>query len=214
MRTILLAAASLLASAPAVAQTADFSGPRIEAQIGVDRFGLSIEADDGVDSGSLEGDESGLVYGVEAGYDFAIGTSGLTVGPLVGISFSNTERCEEVFGNDRACGELKRDVEAGVRAGGPLGSRGFFYAKVSYVNGKAEGRYTNADDPSLNGAASVKRDGLRFGAGIEYALGGPAYAKVEYRFTAYKGYEAFVEGFDVDLDIDRHQVLGGVGFRF
>ena len=51
------------------------------------------------------------------------------------------------------------------------------------------------------------------GAG-EIAFGTNAYAKVEYVYTDYNG--ADVDDGDVvaGADVSRHQVLGGIGFRF
>ena len=43
---------------------------------------------------------------------------------------------------------------------------------------------------------------LRVGAGVEQQLGTNLYAKAEYRYSNY------------EAGIERHQVLGGVGFRF
>lgn len=49
---------------------------------------------------------------------------------------------------------------------------------------------------------SNHEDGVRFGAGIERMLTGIIYAKAEYHFAAYGD------------DVERQQILAGVGFRF
>jgi outer membrane immunogenic protein len=49
---------------------------------------------------------------------------------------------------------------------------------------------------------NANADGIRAGAGLEYALGQNLFVKAEYR---YSNYEAGVE---------RNQVVGGFGFRF
>ena len=49
---------------------------------------------------------------------------------------------------------------------------------------------------------SANADGVRVGAGAEYAIGPNSYVKAEYRYSNYEG------GFE------RHQALAGFGFRF
>lgn len=47
---------------------------------------------------------------------------------------------------------------------------------------------------------------------------GRVYAKIEYLFTNYNGVEAVATGagyrVDGKLDVDRHQISGGLGVRF
>jgi outer membrane immunogenic protein len=54
----------------------------------------------------------------------------------------------------------------------------------------------------IDEALSGNGDGLRLGAGIEFALGRGAYAKTEYRYSNYEG------------GVTRNQVITGLGFRF
>jgi len=51
-------------------------------------------------------------------------------------------------------------------------------------------------------------DGFRVGAGLEYNISPTTYVKGEYRYSHYGD----VDGYDIDLD--RHQLVGGVGIRF
>jgi outer membrane immunogenic protein len=75
------------------------------------------------------------------------------------------------------------------------------YAKAGYVNGRVNVAYDapgSADDFD----DGVNLDGVRVGAGVEFALGGNIYAKTEYRYSNYEaGY-------------DKHQLVGGLGIRF
>ena len=62
-------------------------------------------------------------------------------------------------------------------------------------------------------------DGWRAGAGIEYAINPRTFMNVEYRYSNYSEGEVDFDGdlpdsdrFDVDLD--RHQIMAGLGVRF
>ena len=49
------------------------------------------------------------------------------------------------------------------------------------------------------------------GAGVEYNLTPTAYIKGEYRYSHY----GHINGIDnYDPNVDRHQIMGGVGIRF
>ena len=51
-------------------------------------------------------------------------------------------------------------------------------------------------------------EGFRVGAGAEFKLSNNMYLKGEYRYSNY----GKIDGYDID--IDRHQVVAGVGIRF
>src|SRR3546814_13386753 len=60
-------------------------------------------------------------------------------------------------------------------------------------------------------------DGFRVGAGVEQLFGPTAYGKLEYRYSNYSNLEHNREGttdLSRNIDLDRHQVVAGVGFRF
>ena len=66
---------------------------------------------------------------------------------------------------------------------------------------------------------NIDTDGYRLGAGLEYAMSPNSFAKFEYRYSNYSEGEVDFDGdlpdsdrFDVDLD--RHQIMAGVGVRF
>lgn len=191
MKYFVLAAAAAVIAAPAMAQQtpadAEFTGPRIEAHVGYDRLGVD-DIDDGID---------GVMYGVAAGFDFAV--SGAVVGVEVNADFGDVEERVD-FGTAGSIGfKAKRDLDASVRVGAIIGGKALLYAKVGYTNARFEAFDTTGvvdirDEQNL--------DGVRGGVGIEYVIGSKAYIKAEYRYSNY------------EQNVDRNQVLGGVGIRF
>lgn len=188
-------AAALIAS-PAFAQEAAFEGPRVELLTGYD---------------IVEGDE-GLVYGIAAGYDVAVGQG--TIGIEAEINDSTVRESEtdiDVIGDELTIG-AGRDIYIGGRLGFAAGPRTLLYAKAGYVNGAIDVRY---DDGTTVEKARPKGDGYRIGAGIEQQLnvfGPKSYARVEYRYSNYGNIE--YDGASVAANIDRHQILVGLGVRF
>ncbi len=92
---MLAAAVAGVLAAPAYAQ--DLSGFRVEARGGWERVGADASIPNPDDDEDVDGDEflngsgaeSGLTYGVEAGYDAQIG-KGLVLGAYLGADFSRT----------------------------------------------------------------------------------------------------------------------------
>ena len=89
----------------------------------------------------------------------------------------------------------------------------------------AKGGYTNAKFDVRNGDGSVETntdidaDGWRIGAGVEQAVSNNVFAKLEYRYSNYEKGELdyrgdIPDGQRFDLDLDRHQIVAGVGVRF
>lgn len=179
------------AAAPALAQdSAPFTGPRIEALVGYDNLRGG------------GGGRDGIAYGVAAGYDFQIG--GAVAGLEVEYADADTDGCEGAFlvAGDRLCANARRDLYAGGRIGFAVAPQTLLYAKAGYTNAQVGLTYTNPAAPAQNFRLRDELDGVRVGAGIEQKLGANLYAKAEYRYSNYES------GFE------RHQVLGGVGFRF
>jgi len=131
---------ALTLSAPAAA--ADFTGARA-----------------GVNLGFLDDDFAGtstFTYGVEAGYDFDLGTT------VAGISAEFQDSEEDGVG---------RDLSVAARLGFKAGDNALVYGLVGYTNLEVIG---------------VKLDGARIGAGAEFGLGGQTFAKAEYRYSDYE----------------------------
>lgn len=192
MKKFLIAALfATTVAAPAMAQeSAPFTGPRVEALVGYDKLKGSGDSRDG------------LAYGIGAGYDFQLGAA--VAGIEAEYADSNTDGCARSFvvTNDTICATAKRDLYVGGRVGVAVTPSTLLYAKAGYTNARVGLNYTNPTTPAQNFALAENLDGVRVGAGIEQKLGTNLYLKGEYRYSNYEG------GFE------RHQVLGGVGFRF
>lgn len=195
MRKYMMAAliAGTAIAAPAMAQDAapTFTGPRVEALVGYE----SLDADGG--------SEEGLSYGIAAGYDFNLG--GVVAGVEIEYGDSDVGGCADgvLIATDELCVGGKRDLYAGARVGAVVGSNMLLYAKAGYTNAQfgldyEDGTAATAPDFSIED----ELDGVRVGAGVEFALGTNLYLKGEYRYSNYE------QGFE------KHQGLAGVGFRF
>ncbi|GAA4018725.1 hypothetical protein GCM10022280_17870 [Sphingomonas swuensis] len=175
------ASVAALAATPALAQAPQ--GQRVEALVGYDVVKVDLDA-----AGKYK--DEGAVYGVGAGYDFA-----LSNGASLGV---DVEATDSTVKDSNAAGTLKagRDLYAGGRVSFPLGADG--------SNVYLKGGYTNARFTADNGLvkASENLDGYRLGAGAQFALSGKAYVGGEYRFS------------DYESDVTRHQVALNVGTRF
>jgi outer membrane immunogenic protein len=110
--------------------------------------------------------------------------------------------------------ETGRDLYIGGRIGVALAPRTLVYAKGGYTNTTIESAFSgNANSVDFN--TSV--DGYRVGAGIEQVVANNVYVKGEYRYSNYNGLKLDDDLFgdeDLDIDLDRHQVMFGVGLRF
>jgi outer membrane immunogenic protein len=163
-----------------------FAGPRVEGLAGWDRV-------------QNHGHDSGVNYGVAAGYDFQHGS---TVFGVDGeAADSTTKRCvgSRTPADPRLCARAGRDLYVGGRIGKVVGSRTLLYAKAGYDNSRIR---ASLDDGTSRVHAGRNLDGVRVGAGAEYALGRHSFVKAEYRYT------------DAENHWSRNQLLGGVGVRF
>ncbi|MBX3560708.1 MAG: porin family protein [Sphingomonas sp.] len=180
------------AASPAVAQEpAPFQGARVEGIVGYDRV-------------NIEGDgANGVVYGVGVGYDIQRGRG--VFGIEAEVTDSSADACvgDVVIAGDALCASARRDLYVGARAGAAVAPNLLLYAKAGYSNGRVSLDYD--DGPGTTVAdyrISENLDGIRVGAGAEYAIGPNSFLKAEYRYSNYE------QGFE------RHQVVGGFGFRF
>lgn len=131
---------------------------------------------------------SGFAYGGAIGYDLQRG------GVVFGVDAETTGSTAK---STDAGVTLKagRDLYAGVRAGVVVAPNTLLYAKGGYTNGRVIGEAGNV-------RVSDNLDGFRLGAGVERKFGERFYGKVEYRYSNYS------------QDVERHQVLAGLGVRF
>jgi outer membrane immunogenic protein len=164
--------------------------------------GFRAEVHGGWDHARAAGDgESGIVYGIGAGYDFDIGRKA-QLGLDLSADLSSLEECERsvVVANDRACVDAGRDLAAAVRLGYKVSDRGTLYALAGYTNARFRFDYTTPAGVTTRDGRNL--DGFRLGAGYQHAFGDKMYGKVEYRYSNYEN------------DVTRHQVLLGVGVNF
>jgi outer membrane immunogenic protein len=193
MRKLILAAlVGGCIATPAFAQDgAPFTGLRVEGLAGWDR--VHVEGDN----------DNGVAYGVGVGYDVQMG--GAVVGVEGEAAMSTMERCAQdaIAVGDELCADAKRDFYAGGRIGGVIGTGTLLYAKAGYTNARFRISYDDGTVAGLNDFdESGNFDGVRVGGGVEHSLGTNAFLKAEYRYSNYEG------------GLDRHQVVGGFGFRF
>ena len=192
MRKIIVAA--LLAgglATPAFAQdAAPFSGFHVEGIVGYDTTDVEGEG------------TNGIVYGIGAGYDIQSGN--LVFGIDGEASKSTLDECVasvDVTG-DELCAEAGRELSVGGRPGFVVGSNALVYARAGYTNARVNIDYDHPTNNTLDLNEGDNLDGVRVGGGVELALGTNAFVRAEYRYSNYE------QGFD------RHQAVGGFGFRF
>jgi outer membrane immunogenic protein len=194
MKTSLYAFAAVAAIAAAAAP-ASAEGFRAEIHGGWDH----ARADDSIANNNDS--ESGIVYGIGAGYDFAISPK-VELGIDLSADLSTIEECENsvVLPNDRACLDAGRDLAAAVRLGYKVSDRGTLYALAGYTNARFRFDYTTPAGVTTRDGRNL--DGFRLGAGYQHDFGKRLYGKVEYRYSNY------------EADVTRHQALIGVGVKF
>jgi outer membrane immunogenic protein len=220
MRTLVLTALAATATAalaaPAFAQDAPttFTGPRAGVILGYDQIqpGRGPDSDIGSDHRA-----QGLTYGGDLGYDAAIGNSlvigaeGEVTGSTGKVSNSPTNAAALGYGRVKA----GRDLYIGGRVGVRAAPSTLIYAKGGYTNQRLD---LTASDGTTETGAHYNLDGYRVGAGVEQAIGGKAYAKIEYRYSNYGDarleYPNGANTNNFDVDTDRHQIVAGVGVRF
>jgi outer membrane immunogenic protein len=177
---------------PAFAQNAPtFQGPRVEAQIGYDSVDVEGESSDG------------LSYGVALGYDFQRG--GAVFGIEAEAADSSADQCVTgvTVATDELCAAAGRDLYIGGRIGAAVSPRVLLYAKAGYTNARVRLDYEDGTAGTVNDfSIGENLDGVRVGAGLEFALSSNAFLRTEYRYSNYE------QGFD------RHQGVAGIGFRF
>lgn len=216
---LLLAAGSAMALAvPAHAQDdRGFSGPWVAGVGGYDKNQAGSTIDDDVDEDNDQSAE-GVVWGGAVGYDVDLGT--MVVGAEAELTESTADTNApdgdpENFGLGSV--EAGRDIYVGARAGFKATPNTLLYAKAGYTNARYNFLGT---DGEVEDEQSIDTDGWRVGAGVEQKLGSNAFAKLEYRYSKYSDAEVDFEPEGIpdtdefDVDLDRHQVMASVGWRF
>lgn len=204
MRIISIAGAALVTSVlatPALAQSGNFTGFHVEAGLGWDNFSP------GGGNGTSDSKDD-IVYGGGIGYDFETGGFVLGIDSELTGSGVSADWVGVRNPGDTLHAKATRDIYVGVKAGYVFSPHWLAYLKGGYTNLNFDTTY----NPNLLGSTPVEsdtgNDGYRLGIGLQYDFGGP-YAKLEYRYSHYGDN---IGAFDVDLD--RNQVLIGLGYRF
>lgn len=214
---LFLASGAILAASPAFAQEVDstFTGPRVEGIIGYD----VTKAGSSVDNDTTQSDDEsidGLLYGIGAGFDFAVGNfvagvEGEYTESTAKTGFDNGDFEGFGFGNVKA----GRDLYVGGRIGIKAAPQTLVYAKAGYTNARFD---VLASDGTTELKTNFDTDGYRLGAGVEQAISENTFAKVEYRYSNYSegeiDYPVGTDSDRFDIDTDRHQVVASVGLRF
>jgi len=213
----LIAAGSMLAiAAPAMAQDSDpFTGFRLEGLVGYDSSRPG--SDDDIDNADdLDQSIDNVNYGIGVGYDMNMG--GVVLGVEGEYMESEAKTDYDTFGFTEfgvANIEAGRDLYAGVRVGVPVGSRALVYAKGGYTNARYN---VLATDNTTDTHTKIELDGWRIGAGAEFAVSDNLFLKAEYRYSNYGRGEveapSGAESDRFDVDVDRHQIVAGIGMRF
>jgi len=214
---LILASGAAIVAVPAFAQEVDstFTGPRVEAIIGYD----VTQAGSSVDNDTTQSDDEsidGLLYGIGAGFDFAMG------GVVLGVEGEYTESTAKTgFDNGDfegfGFGNVKtgRDLYVGGRVGFKAAPQTLVYAKAGYTNARFD---VLASDGTTELKTNFDTDGYRLGAGVEQAISENTFAKIEYRYSKYSegeiDYPVGTDSDRFDIDLDRHQVVASVGLRF
>jgi outer membrane immunogenic protein len=216
---LLLAAASAVALAvPAHAQEdRAFNGPWVAGVGGYDKNQAGSTTDNDVDDSDDQSAE-GVVWGGAVGYDMDLGTMVVGAEAELTESTADTKSLDgdpETFGLGSV--EAGRDIYVGARAGFKATPNTLLYGKVGYTNARYGFLGT---DGEVEDEQHLDVDGWRAGAGVEQKIGSNAFAKLEYRYSNYSNAEVDFEpeGIPdtdpVEVDLDRHQVMAGVGWRF
>lgn len=192
MKTItILAAASAVTAIAAPASAASISGPRVEIIAGYDAPDFDF------DPPGTDPKADGIVYGLGAGYDFAVGET-VAIGIDLEASDS-TAKLDFASAGDTWRFEAGRDLYAGLRFTAAASDRLNLYGKGGYTNAKVEASFTS---PTFAEVIEGEADGFRVGLGAQYAVGGKAYVGAEYRYSNYDG------------SLSRHQAVAALGLRF
>ncbi|HEX6374471.1 MAG TPA: porin family protein [Allosphingosinicella sp.] len=184
-----LAAATAVAAIASPSAAANISGPRVEAIAGWDKPSF--------DFGGADADADGVVFGIGAGYDFAVGKT-----VAIGIDVEATESTagfDITDGTDRVEFDAGRDLYAGLRLTAAASDKVNLYFKAGYTNARITATLTT---PTFAEVLEGEADGGRVGLGAQFAVGSKAYIGAEYRYSNYES------------DLSRHQALATLGLRF
>ena len=144
-----------------------FAAPAMAQSPAAAPAGFRIEGVVGIDQGSAYGQHAtGLLYGVGAGYDFAVGNT-----VSLGIDAEGTDATTDASG-----AQAGLDLYAGGRANFAVSPRANLYVKAGYTRANLD--FGNDSD---------RHSGARAGVGGQVAISGKTYVGLEYRYSHYHG---------------------------
>ena len=189
----ILVACAAFAALATPASAAVTSGGRVEVIAGWDHGSVDF-----TDFGIADDiDSDGIVFGIGAGYDFALGT-----GTAIGIDVEASESTGDIDVTDGATSaeiSVGRDLYVGGRLTFAAGANANVYVKAGYTNARIHATVTDGFDIISD---SANADGVRGGIGAQFGLGRNLYLGGEYRYSNY------------EADFSRHQLVGTLGLRF
>lgn len=173
----------------------------------------------------LDLDGSGALYGVEAGYDFAVGPNAV-VGLQADYTMSNITNGTSV-GMEGRWLSMSFDYALRPRSMGTIAARGGFlptdstliYGLVGYTRGTFRGTYTMALNErtidAMSGEYSYSRSGIALGAGIEAMITDNVSLKMEYRHNRFSAHNMLDLGpVQMNQHNDMRSVRAVVAYRF
>lgn len=193
MRKYLFAAcAAATLATPAFAQDSnELSGFRVEGLVGYDRPSVEDEH------------AGGVLYGLGIGYDVQSGGAVFGIEGEATDSTSDERRSGFLVTGDELRVRAGRDLYVGGRVGAAVGTSTLVYVKAGYTNARFRVDYEDGTAGTVADFTDrTNLDGVRAGVGAQFGLGSNAYLRTEYRYSNYED------------GVDRHQVVGGFGFRF
>jgi len=189
-------AAALLAgtiATPAMAQDNNphLGGFHVDGIVGWDRPRISDEH------------ANGVLYGMGLGYDVQSGNAIFGVEAEASDSTSDESATGFAIAGDTLRVRAGRDLYVGGRVGFGVGSNSLVYVKAGYTNARFRVDYDDGTAATLpDFTQRTNLDGVRAGVGAQFGIGSNGYLRTEYRYSNYQD------------GVDRHQVVGGIGFRF
>ncbi len=178
--------------------------------------------------------DGGFTYGLHAGFDYEIGTSGFVFGILTDINKTDISESQSGFSSTPAFYTVERDLEFLATLRGRVG-----YAPVRRLLIYATGGLTYSDvdySYQTNTPAAVKRRGgqesdygYTVGGGLEARVTDHISLTVEYLYTnlggnnfvgnlsgpaAFSTTSASTDSRGSDDDFDFHQIQGKISYRF
>ena len=195
MKYVTLVVAAAAAALPASAMAQSFDGPYVGVQAGWNQDKVDIPTATTVEAEKRDA----FVGGIYAGYDSQIAEN-IVLGVEGG--FQITADDDVVGPNSLYSVDQRYAFDVSARAGYVIGEDTLAYVRGGYANSRV--RVTDLSAASA-GYDSDNLDGWFVGGGVERKVLDNVSARVEYRYYQYD--------FGTD-DIERHQVLAGVAYRF